>query len=90
LDHLSLIRNGSHLGPNAEETAIAILKDQQFLDDREHEPKHYRWTPFGARPRTMHSTGTAGLKPSKAGYAPLNRRMGLFMSMQQTHWRAAK
>ena len=38
LEHQSLTRNGKQLGPNAEETAIAILKDQQFLDDREHEP----------------------------------------------------
>jgi hypothetical protein len=30
LDHQSLTRNGKHLGPNAEETAIAILKDQQL------------------------------------------------------------
>jgi hypothetical protein len=38
LEHQSLTRNGKQLGPNAEETAIAILKDQQFLYDREHEP----------------------------------------------------
>jgi hypothetical protein len=67
LDHLSLTRNGSHLGPNAEETAIAILKDQQFFDDREHEPKPYRLTPRGARPWTVPQPGMRGaaMKPAR-------------------------